>query len=101
MHIEVNGARIFFDTVGPKLAPVGPRMLERPSLIALHGGPGFTHEAIQRSVVGGLGGRQHLDGHTAAHQLMFAEIDAAHAAGAEAFEHLVFADGEAPPLALH
>ena len=31
---------------------------------------------------------------------MFAQVDAAHAAGAEAFEHLVLADGEALPLAL-
>ena len=31
---------------------------------------------------------------------MLAQVDAAHAAGAEAFEHLVLADGEAAPLAL-
>jgi pimeloyl-ACP methyl ester carboxylesterase len=43
MHIEVNGARIFFDTVGSRLAIDGPRMVERPSLLVLHGGPGFDH----------------------------------------------------------
>jgi proline iminopeptidase len=47
MHIEVNGARIFFDVVGPKLAPVGDRMVERPTLIALHGGPGFDHASLR------------------------------------------------------
>lgn len=43
MHIEVNGARIFFDTVGSRLAVDGPRMAERPTLLVLHGGPGFDH----------------------------------------------------------
>ena len=30
MHIEVNGARLFFDVVGSKLQPAGDRMVERP-----------------------------------------------------------------------
>ena len=35
MHVEVNGARIFFDVVGPKLAPVGePVSLTKPTGIA-------------------------------------------------------------------
>ena len=63
-------------------------------------GAGLAVEAFQRGGVVGLGGGQHLDGHPAAHQLVLAEVNAAHAAGAEAFEHLVAADGEAAPLAL-
>ena len=47
MHIEVNGARLFFDVVGPRLAPEGDRMVERPTLIALHGGPGFDHASLR------------------------------------------------------
>ena len=47
MHIEVNGARLFFDVVGSALAPEGPRMVERPTLIVLHGGPGFDHASLR------------------------------------------------------
>jgi pimeloyl-ACP methyl ester carboxylesterase len=47
MHIEINGAPIFFDTVGAKLAPVGDAMVERPSLLVMHGGPGFDHSLMR------------------------------------------------------
>src|SRR5215469_8140786 len=47
MHTEVNGARIFFDVVGPRLQPDGARMAERPTLIVLHGGPGFDHASMR------------------------------------------------------
>ena len=47
MHIEVNGARIYFDVVGPQLAPDGERMVERPTLIVMHGGPGFDHASLR------------------------------------------------------
>jgi pimeloyl-ACP methyl ester carboxylesterase len=43
MHITVNGVRLFFDVEGTKLVPEGPRMRERPTLLLLHGGPGFDH----------------------------------------------------------
>ena len=39
MHITVNGARLFFDVVGSKLAPEGPAMREKPTLILLTGSP--------------------------------------------------------------
>ena len=47
MHVEINGAPIFFDTVGAKLAPEGEAMVERPSLLVLHGGPGFDHSLMR------------------------------------------------------
>jgi proline iminopeptidase len=47
MHIEVNGARLFFDVVGARLAIDGDRMVERPTLIVLHGGPGFDHAGLR------------------------------------------------------
>jgi pimeloyl-ACP methyl ester carboxylesterase len=47
VHIDVNGARIFFDTVGSKLSPEGEAMVERPSLIVMHGGPGFDHSLMR------------------------------------------------------
>jgi pimeloyl-ACP methyl ester carboxylesterase len=47
MFVEINGARIFFDTVGSKLAIDGERMVERPTLIVMHGGPGFDHSILR------------------------------------------------------
>ena len=47
MHIEINGAPIFFDTVGAKLAAVDGVMVERPSLLVMHGGPGFDHAPMR------------------------------------------------------
>ena len=47
MHIEINGARLFFDVAGPKLRPDGERMAERGTLIVLHGGPGFDHASMR------------------------------------------------------
>ena len=43
MHILVNGVRLFFDVEGAKLVADGPAMREKPTLLLLHGGPGFDH----------------------------------------------------------
>jgi proline iminopeptidase len=43
MHIVVNGVRLFFDVEGAKFVPDGPVMREKPTLLLLHGGPGFDH----------------------------------------------------------
>ena len=45
MRIKVNGARLFFDIEGSKLAPDGPGMREKPTLILIHGAPGLTDNA--------------------------------------------------------
>ena len=47
MRIEVNGVRLFFDVEGAKLVPDGPLMRERPTLLLLHGGPGFDHSSFK------------------------------------------------------
>ena len=47
MFVSVNGAQIFFDVVGSKLAIGGDRMIEKPSLIVMHGGPGFDHSTMR------------------------------------------------------
>ena len=41
-----DGTRIFFETIGRKLVPDGPAMRERPTLLILHGGPGFDHTGL-------------------------------------------------------
>ena len=43
MHVSVNGVRLFFDVEGAKFVPDGPIMREKPTLLMLHGGPGFDH----------------------------------------------------------
>lgn len=43
MYAIVNGVRLFFDVHGEKLVVDGPRMREKPTLLLLHGGPGFDH----------------------------------------------------------
>jgi pimeloyl-ACP methyl ester carboxylesterase len=43
MFVTVNGAKLYFDVEGLGLVPDGQRMREKPSLLMLHGGPGFDH----------------------------------------------------------
>lgn len=43
MHVLVNGVRLFFDVEGAGLVPDGPAMREKPTIVLLHGGPGFDH----------------------------------------------------------
>ncbi|MEL6466424.1 MAG: alpha/beta hydrolase [Pseudomonadota bacterium] len=47
MHIDLNGARLFFDVVGPHLMPEGGDMVARQTLLVLHGGPGYDHSTLR------------------------------------------------------
>ena len=47
MHITVNGTRLYFDVEGPGLVPDGKSMRQRPTLVLLHGGPGFDHSGFK------------------------------------------------------
>ncbi|MBM3517400.1 MAG: alpha/beta hydrolase [Alphaproteobacteria bacterium] len=48
MRVDIGGGlRLFFDIEGPKLVPEGPAMRERPTLLLLHGGPGFDHSHLR------------------------------------------------------
>ena len=49
MHVSIGDARLFFDVEGAKLVPDGPVMRERPTLVLLHGGPGFDHSGYKPS----------------------------------------------------
>jgi proline iminopeptidase len=42
-----DGQRIFFDVAGSQLAPDGPQMRAKPTLIVMHGGPGFDHSGFR------------------------------------------------------
>ncbi len=43
MRAKINGADVYFDVDGSGLAPVDDRMVERPVVFLLHGGPGSDH----------------------------------------------------------
>jgi proline iminopeptidase len=47
MHVQVGDVRLFFDVEGTRLAPDGPVMRERPTLVCLHGGPGNDHSSFR------------------------------------------------------
>lgn len=47
MRIDVNGTRLFFEVCGTTLRMEDPQGCERPSLIVLHGGPGFDHTGFR------------------------------------------------------
>ena len=48
MRVEVEpGVRLYVDVEGAGLVPDGPVMREKPTLILLHGGPGFDHSSFK------------------------------------------------------
>ncbi|HWA29899.1 MAG TPA: alpha/beta hydrolase, partial [Rhizomicrobium sp.] len=47
MYADLGTARIFFDTAGSQLAIAGEKMLEKPTLIVMHGGPGFDQSSMR------------------------------------------------------
>ena len=48
MRVEVEpGVRLFVDTVGSTLHPTDEEMVEQPTLLLLHGGPGFDHSSFR------------------------------------------------------
>ena len=47
MRITVNGTNLYFDVEGMGLVPDGPTMRAKPTLILLHGGPGFDHSMFK------------------------------------------------------
>ncbi|SEB82045.1 proline iminopeptidase [Rhizobiales bacterium GAS188] len=47
MFVDVNGVKLYFDVEGAGLVTDGPRMRSKPTLILLHGGPGFDHTGFK------------------------------------------------------
>ena len=50
MRVNIGDIRLFVDTEGVGLAPIGPEMVERPTVILLHGGPGFDHSSFKPEI---------------------------------------------------
>jgi proline iminopeptidase len=47
MLVEVNGVKLYVDVENPALVADGGRMREKPTLLLLHGGPGFDHTGFK------------------------------------------------------
>src|SRR5215472_6155785 len=47
MRVQIGDCRLFVDVEGAKLVADGPAMRERPTLLLLHGGPGFDHSSYK------------------------------------------------------
>jgi proline iminopeptidase len=45
MRVDIGYRRLYFDVEGSGMVPDGPRLRTRPTLIALHGAPGFSDHA--------------------------------------------------------
>lgn len=49
MQVRADDVRLFFDVEGTGLVVDGPSMRQRPTLVLLHGGPGFDHTVFRPS----------------------------------------------------
>ena len=47
VRVSIGDCRLFVDVEGPGLVPDGPTMRAKPTLILLHGGPGFDHSGFK------------------------------------------------------
>jgi pimeloyl-ACP methyl ester carboxylesterase len=47
MRIQVDDIRMYFDVEGSKLRPHGKSMRQMPTLLLIHGGPGFDHSGFK------------------------------------------------------
>ena len=47
MRVQVGDVRIHFEVIGERLVPDGPALRELPTMILLHGGPGFDHNSLR------------------------------------------------------
>jgi proline iminopeptidase len=48
MQVQVNGTTLWFDIEGSAVVPEGRRMVERPTLLLVHGGPGsYDHSYLK------------------------------------------------------
>ena len=61
MFVDVGSARLFFDVVGEGLDAGSSDMKQRPTMILLHGGPGYDHSTL----------RPYFDRYSDTHQLIY------------------------------
>ena len=47
MRVRVGDVRLHVEVEGPGLVADGPKLRERPTILLLHGGPGFDHSSLR------------------------------------------------------
>ena len=47
MRISLGDVSLWFDVSGPSVIPQGDTTVERPVLVAVHGGPGLDHMTVK------------------------------------------------------
>lgn len=52
VRVMVNGAPLYFDVEGAELVPDGGSLRKKPTLLLLHGGPGFDHASFKPAFAG-------------------------------------------------
>ena len=50
MHISLDDVSLWFDVSGPSVIPQGDTTVERPVLVAVHGGPGLDHLTVKSAL---------------------------------------------------
>jgi len=50
MRIDLGDVRLWFDVSGPSVLPAGGTTVDRPSIVAVHGGPGVDHINMKASL---------------------------------------------------
>jgi proline iminopeptidase len=60
MHVEVNGTRLRFDVEGPALISDGLQLIERPTLLLVHGGPGSYDHSYFKPHFAAFSGRAQI-----------------------------------------
>jgi pimeloyl-ACP methyl ester carboxylesterase len=50
MRVNLSGVRLWFDVSGPSVVPDGLSVIERPTVVAVHGGPGADHINLKEAL---------------------------------------------------
>jgi hypothetical protein len=50
MRISLGDVSLWFDVSGPSVIPQGDTTVERPVLVAVHGGPGLDHISMKSAL---------------------------------------------------
>ena len=50
MRVSLGDVSLWFDASGPSVIPQGDTTVERPVLVAVHGGPGLDHMTVKSAL---------------------------------------------------
>ena len=50
MRVSLGDVSLWFDVSGPSVVPSGATVIERPTIVAVHGGPGADHINLKEAL---------------------------------------------------